>query len=224
MRLFTIQPRFVYDLLSSGQAHVATPRKEAEHWLNDEDDHARRAYEWLCEQMQRRGMSRPHADAYPVWAWYEWAGPARARPDLRTSSLKSWAREARHVLLTLDVPESQVLLHDYDAWHACLNYWYLGRPREHNDFERRCKAQGLSFYRQKPLPDPLLHQELVRSWEQIFDLPQARRVMQARRRDQVVQATFWRLEPAHVRDALEFGMGRRATALPLPLLDERLAA
>lgn len=216
MRLYSIQPRFVYDLLQSGQAFLPRPHEEEGHWLNDEDDQARRAYDWLCEQMQRRGLFRPQAQAYPVWAWYHWAGAKRARPDLRTSSLKSWAKEARQVLLTLEVPDHEVLLHDYDAWHACLNYWYLARPREHNAFERRCKAVGQNFYRQKPLPDPQLHDELLRSWEQIFDLDLARKVLQGRRRDQVVQATFWALEPWHVQEALEFGCGERLVPLPLP--------
>ena len=223
MRLYTIQPRFVYDTLLSGCSFVPEPLKQAGHWLEDETDQARRAYEWLCQQMQQRGLARPHAQAYPVWGWYHWAGPGRPRPDLRTASLKSWAKESRHVLFTLEVPDDSVLLHDYDAWHWALNYWYLARPRAHRDFERRCKAAGQDFYRNKPLPDPLLHQELMQSWEQMFNLDKSREVLEGRRRDQAVQATFWTIEPAHVQEALEFGADTRAIRLPLPHQQERLA-
>lgn len=215
MQLYSIQPRFVYDALRQGQAFRPRPLAQPDHWLHDQPCGARQAYDWLCAQMVERGMARCGEEHYPVWAWQQWAGPGRTRPDLRSSQMKSWSQKERQVLLTLEVPDAEVLLHDYDAWHYPLNYWYLARQRASGDFERRCKAQGLSPYRNQPLPEAALHAELLQSWQAIFDLAAARRLLGIARRDQVVQATFWSIEPQQVLRAVEFGMGTPRQVLPL---------
>jgi hypothetical protein len=215
MRLYTIQPLSVYVQLMNDAVYRAQPRRDPEHWLNDEHGPLR-AYEWLSEQMQQRGLERPAPDIYPLWAWYHWYGAKRARPDLRCSQLKSWAEKERHVMLTLEVPESEVLLHDYDAWHCALNYWYFGKSREKSAFDRRCKAVGQSYYHEQPLKDAALDKELVQSWEKIFDLPTAVKLLEGRKRDQVVQATFWELRLDQVTEAIEFGCGHPLRVLTLP--------
>ncbi len=172
------------------------------------------AYEWLAEQMVQRGLPRPDLDRYPVWAWYQWAGPRKQRPDLRTQSLKHWAAERRHVLLELEVDASVALLHDYDAWHFCLNYSYFGRRREDNDFDRRCEAAGVCSVRQKPMPHQALHDELVASWQGIFDMALSRVVVGSTVSNQVIQATLWELRPEYVRSAREFGCHKASIALP----------
>jgi hypothetical protein len=213
MLLFTVQPRFVYDQLQRGEPFYAEPRKQSDHWLNEGGQSTLPAYDWLCEQMEQRGLTRPASDVYPVWAWFQWAGPARRCPDLRNSQLKAWAKTERQVLMTLEVPDNEVLLHDYEAWHFALNYWHLARPRAGANFERRCQALGLSPYRQKPLPDQALHAELVRSWQAILDLRAARAVLDTKVKDQIVQATFWRIEPPQLRRAVEFGLGKSLKVL-----------
>lgn len=213
MLLFSVQPRFVYDQLMRGEPYHARPTIDPEHWLN-ESKGPRPAYDWLCTQMVQRGLPRPSAGVYPVWAWYQWAGPARPCPDLRNAQLKSWAKTERQVLLTLDIPEADVLLHDYEAWHFPLNYWHLARPRASADFERRCQALGISPYREQPLSNDQLHAELVQSWDVIFDMRAARAVLETRVRDQIIQGTFWELQPQSVRRAVEFGVGRRSQILP----------
>ena len=214
----------MYEMLVRGESYVARPREDPQHWLNDPENwHSEdrpnltlAAYDWLCGQMEQRGMARPAPDAYPVWAFQQWAGPHRPRPDLRTSSLKNWAAGSRSVLLTLEVPADAVLLSDYDAWHSALNYWYLARPGRANAFDRLCKSRGASYYRQKPLKDQELHQQVLDSWQQIFDLPALPRLMEFKKRDQVVQGTFWTLAPHHVVEAVEFGAGRPKARLPAP--------
>lgn len=215
MQLVSIQPCFVYDILASGQSFQPRPQLDPEHWLN-ESDGPLEAYEWLGRQMQARNLARPTPDSYPVWAWYQWYGPTAKRPDLRTSSMKRWGRSERMVELLLELPDEDVLLSDYDAWHFALNYWYLGRPRDTRAFTRRCKAVGLSYYRNKPLPDAALHAELQGSWQQMLDMDAARRVLQCRAGEQVIQATFWTLRPDHVVRVREFGQGRPLQRLACP--------
>lgn len=222
MRLYCIQERGVYDTLAAGLPYIARPRQDVQHWLNDPEGwHSPEqpnmtlfAYDWLCEQMVLRGLPRPVQDAYPVWAYRQWGGRKMPRPDLRFACMKHWADGGRHVLMDLEVPEKDVLLSDYDAWHACLNYWYLARARESSAFERKCKTQGASYYRSKPLPQAQLHEELVGSWQRIFDVEQASKVLGCKKADQTIQATFWRLEPGHVVRAVEFGAGQCKRVLP----------
>lgn len=38
------------------------------------------AYEWLCGRMEKRLGPRPNADAFPVWAWYQYDGERRKKP------------------------------------------------------------------------------------------------------------------------------------------------
>ncbi len=209
LRLYSVQPRFVFDRLRIEGVYQAEPLKNPESSLNDRDcSQWRMAYDWLVEQMVNRGMARPGPEVYPVWAWHQWAGPGRPCPDLRTSSLKSWAERERHVLLTLNVPDHEVLVSDYDAWHWCLNYWFYGTQREAQAFERRCKQQGQSYYRNKPLGSAELHHEVRASWAQALDIERSRRLTGSKKSNQVLQATFWTLKHEHVVSAVEFGAGR----------------
>jgi hypothetical protein len=118
-----------------------------------------------------------------------------------------WAAKQTQVLLSLDVEDNRVLLSDYDAWHFVLNYWYLAKPRQAQLFERQLHAKGLDFYRHKPLPDKLAHDQLQASWEQIFDLRKARTILDFSAKRQIIQATFWELRARDVVHATLFGAG-----------------
>lgn len=217
MRLFSIQPRFVYDALQTGSRFLSEPLKAGEDWEMADSPASVLAYDWLCGEMEARGLVRPTGERiYPIWAWRQYRGSARPKPDLRDSMMKAWGREERHVLLTLEVPDHQVLLHDYDAWHYPLNHWYLGSPKATNDFERRCKRAGAPLYSDVPLGDLALRAELEASWQAIFDLATVQRTMQGSLSSQAIQATFWELRRDQVRSAVEFGLGRPAKLLPLP--------
>lgn len=114
------------------------------------------------------------------------------------------------------MPENDVLLHDYEAWHYPLNYFHLAAQRVSERFERRCKAAGFPVYDEVPLQDKALHAEVQRSWHTIFDLPACRRLFRRLRVEQVVQATFWTLYAEHVTEAVAFGGSQKRCRLPLP--------
>jgi hypothetical protein len=78
------------------------------------------AYRWMIDQMLAKGIQRPKdAGNYPVWAWYKFNG--KSRPNMRYLNPKKEAL----ALLELEVPDEQVLLSDYIAWHSVLNYSYV---------------------------------------------------------------------------------------------------
>ena len=72
----------------------------------------------------------------------------RKRPDMRTHGRGS-DKGIPIVLLTIDVPEEQVLLSDFDWWHVVLN-------------------KGEIIF---PLENDMVHsaEECRKSWEKIFD-------------------------------------------------------
>jgi hypothetical protein len=143
-------------------------------------------------------------------------GEKKPKPDLRHSAYRNFRPDERQVLLTLDVPDKDVLLHDYEAWHYPLNYFHLAAQRVSDRFERQCKAAGFPLYGEVPLQDNALHAEVQRSWCTIFDLPACRRLFRRSRDEQAVQATFWTLQAEHVTEAVAFGGLQKRRTLPLP--------
>lgn len=215
MRLYSIQPLSVWNDLSQGRVVTARPFEQPgdggaeESWLD--------AYQWLATQMRSRGVAplEDHAvPDYPMWAWHWYNGHRNRRPDLRHTTMRQWSKTRRMVLLTLDVDDARVQLSDYDGWHWCLNYWYLGRRRETNAFERELKAAlNTSYYREKPLSSPAHDARLRKSWQRIFDLDAMRPILDSPKKKQIVQATFWHLAKQDVTSAVEFGLGRASRPL-----------
>lgn len=104
------------------------------------------AYKWLADQMKNRIGEPPEGVKYPIWAWYQWEGK-RKRPDMRSHNKISPPGE-KIVLLTIDVPDEQVLLSDFDDWHFVL----MGSCIEDEISDKRYSQD-----------------EIVKSWNRIFD-------------------------------------------------------
>ena len=216
MKLYTVQPLCVYELLCQVGLFHSRPLAYPESILSNFGDgfEFNLAYAWMMARMSERDLPRPHPEVYPLWAYYRWEGIARPKPDLRSSGMKVCGSEGRHVLMTVDIPDERVLLSDYFAWHYCLNYCYAGTVKASQAFDRRLRqAYGACCYH--PLPEPF-HQELLASWDLVLDLAGSRRVQHTRKDEQVIQATFWELRAAEVTAALAFGGGRLRERLPRP--------
>jgi hypothetical protein len=169
------------------------------------------AYEWMVQQMTHRGLQRPSLEVFPIWGYYQWAGRKNAKPDLRYKFIKAWASEERHVLLTLEIPPEEVLLSDFSLWVACLNYLHIGNAKESDAFYRRLRKQCVALGMERH-PSPA-HEEVLASWEKVFDLDRARKLCRRRIEDQEIQATFWSLKAEYVMKAVEFGGGTTAKVL-----------
>lgn len=125
----------------------------------------------------------------PFWGWYLTDGKNQ-KPDPEMycfdsrviSSIPQWSKsDSRTMLLTLDVPEKQVLLSDANAWYCILE----GRPCY--DYEPDVEAKNAAFKRRmdefKLMPEKsekeraakteeaqALWQETVSSWDNILRL------------------------------------------------------
>ena len=125
-------------------------------------------------------------------------------PDLRSSGhLQSGTLGIR---LELQVDPTDVLLSDFDLWHYVLNYWYLPSSAKDGDkFERTLREAGLSFYETKPLPDAKSHQQIVKSWERIFNIEWTQRSLAFPKSRKSIQACLWQVDNHVVRGKKSYG-------------------
>lgn len=156
MILWTIQPADVHAALQERKTLHVDPAL----W-SDTDSIWEDPYRWMMEQMARRVPG--YQGRHPWWAWHTYIIDC-ARPDLR--SLRHWCR-GPSVMLTLDVPDQEVLLSNFDAWHAVLN----GTPITDTEAAYDALVQAIWERRKKGLPmEEEIERHLRQSWEHIFDL------------------------------------------------------
>jgi hypothetical protein len=66
MRLWTIQPVEVWNMIQETGVYIADPDKAFCHG----DKNCTRAYKWMVTQMEKRIGAKPEGVTYPVWAWH----------------------------------------------------------------------------------------------------------------------------------------------------------
>lgn len=176
MRLWTIQHNLAYEkMMQCGRLTADN------NFLFCENDF-RFAYDWMSSQMQDRIGNAPNGIDYPVWAWYQWDGQ-RKQLDMRKH--RKWsAKGTPVVLLTIDVPDNQVLLSDFDAWHFVMNNIYY--PKSDADFDNI---------------DCATEQQKVESWNRIF-IPNT--ANSEKKLPSHIQATMWQIKNEWVSNAEHF--------------------
>ncbi len=100
-------------------------------------------YHWMMSQM---GQRLPGYDgSYPVWVWTE-------KPDML--QLYHYTGRAGCVCLTLELKHDEVLLSDFDEWHAVLNDTFNARTQR--EWQRYCAGRSVVTKEE--------------SWQRIFEL------------------------------------------------------
>ena len=156
------------------------------------------AYQWMAEKMRSRIGPPPEPDCLPIWAWHQWEGTKRKKPDLRASG--HLCKGERGVRIEFEQAGDGMLLSDFCLWHYVLSYWYL--PVSEADaevFEKELASHGLSFFDQKPLPHADYHTRIVRSWDRIFDLDWSEPDVSQPRETKAIQAAMWELKRDQVK-------------------------
>jgi hypothetical protein len=195
MILWTIQTLSAWKMLQSrGRLHTIRSCME---------DHFRPAYRWMKGQMRQRLGQPPFAACFPLWAWFQWHGCNKRRPDLRFSGHLPCGETG--VLIEFHAEESEVLLSDFELWHYVLNYWYL--PHSNED-EARFDAILVSLAANTPSEVPTsnqaFHADVRKSWEQIFDIHWSRPDIASEFTQKQIQATLWRLNRNQVKNRTIF--------------------
>ena len=156
----------------------------------------RPAYRWMAEQMTARIGPPPRPGALPLWAWAQWLGPKQRQPDMRYSGHQP--RGTACFRLALDMPDAQVLLSDFDDWHAVLNGWHLSQSEADADaFDADLAAADVPWG--WPYPEPF-RSRVIGSWTRVFDLDRSGRdpAWHGDSAQQSIQATLWRLAAGQV--------------------------
>lgn len=146
MQLWTIQTEGWFEDLKSNHKKCASYTRV---W-HDFRPH----YKWMAQQMAYRIGTNPVQ--CPTFAWYKFF-EAHRRPDLRWNG--HLPRGTPGVRVELEVDETQVLLSQFEMWHAVLNQHYLAEnakdDQEHEELLNAGRFTG---------------KMMENSWNRIFDL------------------------------------------------------
>lgn len=127
-----------------------------------------RAYQWMIKQMSVRISPSPNSAMYPYWCWHTWNGQHKL-------FLKEHRYYNNQAVIELDIPDSKILLSDFDKWNFALNNWFLPSSiDDENVFEKENKE-----FERKPSQSAK-----EASWEHIFDVTGS----------DFVQGCFWQLK------------------------------
>ena len=192
MILWTIQPETVYhDILDTGVYRCDFSKSRMQEW--------KAQYDWLAGQM-RKQVGAPPADVrYPVWAWHTWQ-KGRKKPDLRNERWGNGWKGERFVRMEIEVPDSEVLLSDFDDWSIILLDGFLSDTEEEGN-------QLEQYY--ESLPADRQWEMKSENWERVFNLEPINNGWVIR--GESIQATFWELKKEQIREATPF-----VSALPRP--------
>lgn len=172
MRLWTLQPEWVYEILKKDGVFVCDPSKSTMLQF----DGFEKAYRWMTNQMIKQIGPPPAGVSIPIWAWHTTYWKHR-RPDLRRTEFRSYTEPM--LCIEIEKPDNEVLLSDEENWHFVLNDRYISdNEKDYNDFDS--------------LPEQQQKQLKEKSWKRIFDTsPYEDNWI---RKGMFVQATFWELK------------------------------
>lgn len=195
MKLYTFQPLFVFDCLQELGYYHPFNVFEHDEFLRDEVIDEKKygwsflqAYKWLKEQMLQQGVTHSANNEHMIWAWYQWYGVNKSKPDKRYASVYNYFRDEPFVLMELEVNPKRVCLHDYDAWHDVLNYTMLAEEEKADSFKEK-----FNYYKERPLSNLDAHKEMTESWQNIFDSKASQKILETTDENQCIQATFFEL-------------------------------
>ena len=189
MRLWTIQGMEIYEqLMRDGVTYCTKPS-----WGGDEV--FMYAYHWMTEQMRKR-IGEPPIEGieYPLWAWYQYDSAKKNKPPRNQGNVP----EGLSVYMEIEIPEKDVVLSDFNSWHAPLNQAPLKnwkRIWKKMDLQDKIAGRSLDFME---YPQDL-RREIEESWEAVFDLDLREKGISCKhKRNRSIQATFWALYPENI--------------------------
>jgi hypothetical protein len=189
MRLWTIQGIEIYEQLKrEGVAYCTKPN-----W--GDDPNFIYAYKWIAKQMRQRIGEPPiNGIEYPIWAWYQYESSKKRKP-LRSPLDIS---EGISVYMEIEVPDHNVLLSDFGAWHSVLNQGPIDDwKRIYQIIDTMEKEEGRQLqYEEYPQN---LRDRIELSWNAIFDLDRRDDIVgKKHKRNRSIQATFWILKQEYL--------------------------
>lgn len=162
MKLWTAQSPNVADALERNEEYVPDIARSS---FVEGDKKIARAYEWMRSAMTSRIGPGP---GFPVWNWPV-SEPVPGPRELREAY-------GNVVIIVHDVPDANVVLSDFDAWHDVLNDRPVVDIAEWEAWETG------------PSPDEIHASEKVDTWSRIFRVSGK----------PYIQACTWSIEPSRI--------------------------
>lgn len=186
MRLWTIQPLEVIKIIEENGEFTCDTRLSE----NYEDFHD--AYLWLVKQMDKRGIEHPKTLTLPLWAWHTF-DKKHMQPNLGCGQLG--VPNEKYACIEFEIPDNQVLLSDYNAWHYVLNRsWYDDSTNEEEWENMHAWFDSLNGEKKEELRK--------KSWQKIFNLEF--RDSNWNSNGHYIQATFWVLKKSMIKNVTYF--------------------
>ncbi len=153
----------------------------------------------MCERLG----PPPSSACFPLWAWFQWEGTDRRRPDLRCAGHLPPGEIG--VLVEFHADASEALLSDFELWHYVLNYQYLPSTMEDSArFDAVLEALGSRTPSEVAIRNRSFHSDLRESWTRIFDMHWSQPDIASHFTQKAIQATLWSLSRDRVRDFTVF--------------------
>lgn len=189
MILWTMQPIEIWNMIQEAGVYHCDPSKCSMPEFTDQ-------YDWLIRQMEKRIGPPPEGVSYPVWAWYSQNNGHR-KPDLRSERWGYGPGGELYSCIEFEIPDNQVLLSDFGAWHHVLNNWpVFNSGEEYNRYddwaETVSKEEKWAF--------------LEENWEKVLVSP--REAQRNINREEWIQATVWELRKEMIRRTRFFKTGK----------------
>ena len=185
MQLWTVQPLTALDELKTQGVYRCQKEKSFNLSKRGSLD---QPYQWLMARMREKIGGPPEGVSYPVWAWHTWEFLHQA-PDPNSAAFLR--RTEDKAMMTLDVPQDQAVLTDFDAWQLVLQHMYVADAREAAELDRL--EQQL-----ETLDENQLEKAIRDSWEHVFLIDRVDTDVLTR--GKYIQATFWEIRPEYIRD------------------------
>lgn len=189
MKLWTIQGIDIYEqLMKEGYVFCTKPQ------FADSPSFIR-SYQWMAMQMRERiGEPPVKVIEYPMWAWFQYNSAKDKKPPRNPANI----REGLSAYMEIELPQTDILLSDFQCWHHVLNGWYitqnkkLGKKIDSLD-KQAGKLLGFEDY---PID---IQKEIESEWPLVFDIDKQNRwFAPQRKRNKSIQATFWMLKKENV--------------------------
>lgn len=174
MRLWSVQPKRMFEKLQSEKVLHCMPRESA--FVTECGFGA--AYDWLAEQMSLRIGPPPDGVQFPIWAWHT-VESKHSQPDLRLAVFRGCNED--QACIELEVPDKDVLLSNEDTWHIVLCNSYFGDCANQQQHDTKEK-----WFNSLPLDEQTSIKR--KSWEKIFFVAPPHQSS-----GKYIQATFWEL-------------------------------
>lgn len=190
IKLWTIQRvEFLENLLEEGVAYGKRDNIEREGFIE--------GYQWMMDRMEQKVGKKPFEGCFPLWAWYQWKDARYRKPHLGSACHNQ--KGTKCVRLEIEKDLSEVLLSDFMLWHFPLSYRdFIGYRADTRMFNKKLKQEKLYKNKFEDWPAPI-KQEVVNSWDLIFDMDFDEEHFTSSREKKSIQATFWSLRPEEIR-------------------------